>query len=74
MGWAARANHIARAAKSRSPKLRDLVEQRRMHALAADLRDEAELQRVLSGVEPSMRDAVERAVRPFCRFVTVEGV
>jgi hypothetical protein len=73
VGWAQRANPIAQAARARSPRLGELVDQQRLRELAGGLADEAELQRVLSATDPSLRDEVERAIRPWCRFVSVEA-
>jgi hypothetical protein len=74
MGYASRANPIAQAAKARSPRLGDMVDRQRVRELAGCIRSEAQLQQILADTNPAMREAVERAIRPWCTFAEAESV
>lgn len=54
-----------------SPEAEELTDQQRIRELAAQIRDEAHLQRILDDVRPqSVRALVEAQIRPWVTYVT----
>lgn len=64
MGWASRANPLARAVKQGGLA----VKEDKIKILAQAIRDEAEFDRLVNQARPELRDAVRRHLRPHLRF------
>ncbi len=66
MGYAQRLKH-GRLILPNSA-MEEVVEQQRVRELAAQIENEAQLQKILDDCDPALRDEVEKQIRPWVTF------